>query len=305
MLSDAQTKMRVRCRSSAPLSVDHPNDPDARPHCLPRFLPPNWRHSLLGVLFIILLISVTGTRGENGPELGAPNPGFQPVNQLRVSGNACGPAALLSAFGFGSEKWQEPGKAVKGDGDRARITYVIRGYGMRKSAHLERPRWNKTSGVGLLDLTDIANEMRGSRWLPTLRNEVLILGSRETQTKLLKRTHSRIAKSLKSGFPPIVSLQRLAMRGNGSGPTKSWHVVHGHFVVIIGLPAKLPRNATSIPIRYADPWGGRILEGTLRADPNAGYPAIIADTPETKVGKRYLKDGEASIVTLAAVIGVL
>ena len=82
-------------------------------------------------------------------------------------------------------------------------------------------------------------------------------------------------------------------------------MVHGHFVVIIGLPAKLQRNATSIPIRYADPWGGRILDGTLRADPNAGYPAIIADTPETKVGKRYLKDGEASIVTLAAIIGVL
>lgn len=258
---------------------------------------------MIRAVALTLVLAVTSARGDGDFDLVAANPQFEPLNQLRVSGNACGPAALLSAFGFGSARWQEPGKAVPGDDDRKRISYVIRGYGLRQSNHLERPRWNKTSGIGLLDLTDIGNEMRGTRWLPSLRNEVLILKSRESHRELLERTHSRLAKSLKNGFPPIISLQRLALRANGIVEAKSWHVVHGHYVVVIALPKKLEKNALSLAIRYADPWGGRLLEGTITADARTGYPALLTDMPESKVGKRYLKNGETSIVTLSAILG--
>ncbi len=249
------------------------------------------------------LLALAAARGGSGLDLVAANPGFQPLNQLRVSGNACGPAALLSAYGFGSDRWQALGTAVPGETDRQRISHVIRGYGMRRSSHLDRPRWTRKSGMSLLDLTDIANEMRGGRWLPALHNEVLILKPRESPRKLLKRTHGRIAKSLKRGFPPVISLQRLAMRPSGADKAESWQIVHGHFLVVIALPAKLTKNATTLPIRYADPWGGRVLEGTLRIAPQTGYPALVADTPATMVGKRYLKPGETSIVTLSTILG--
>ena len=255
------------------------------------------------VLTLTLGFSLAAARGSDEYDLVAANPGFQPLNQLRVSGNACGPAALLSSFGYGSDRWQALGRAVPGTDDRKRISHVIRGYGMRRSSHLDRPRWTKSSGVSLIDLTDIANEMRGKHWLPTLRNEILILKPRETHPKLLKRTHARIAKSFRNGFPPVISLQRLAMRPNGSGESESWQVVHGHFLVVIGLPKKLEKNTAILPIRYADPWGGRVLEGTIRISPQTGYPALVADTPSTKVGKRFLKKDETSIVTLSAILG--
>ena len=75
-----------------------------------------------------------------------------PVNQLVVSGNACGPAALLNAFRFGSENWRKAGAAVKGNNDRERILSVIRDIGMRPSKHLpSRARWSRR-GVGVADL---------------------------------------------------------------------------------------------------------------------------------------------------------
>ncbi len=171
--------------------------------------------------------------------------------------------------------------------------------------HLDRKRWNRTSGVGLADLTDIANEMRGESWLPEIRNEILLQGKRESQQKLLKRAHARLEKSFKNGLPPIISMQRLALRKSAGSPTPAWHLVHGHFVTVVAMPDKLDRKATSFRFRYADPWGGRVAEGVIRTSERSGYPALAADVPKSEVGKDRLQTGESSIVVLAAALGAL
>jgi len=237
-------------------------------------------------------------------DLTPPNPTFTPVNQLKISGNACGPAALLNAFGFGSQKWQELGTAVPGSTDRSRLTYVIRGYGLKQSQHLDRLRWTKTRGVNLLDLTDMANEMRGSRWIEKIENEVLLKERRESDSELIRRIHSHLAISMKKGLPPIISLQRRARPSRKDASAIDWRLVHGHFVVLAALPAKLDRKATGFSFRYIDPWGGKIHEGSLRIDPNCTYPAAVVSVPNSDVGKRSLKKGESSIVAIVATIGV-
>lgn len=253
------------------------------------------------ILPALLLAIALPASGEL--DLTAPNPTHSPVNQLKVSGNACGPAALLNAFGFGSAKWLELATAVPGKDDRSRLTYVIRGYGLRQSSHLDRLRWTKTTGVNLLDLTDMGNEMRGSRWMPKLRSEVLLKGARESDLKLLRRIHDRLAQSMKKGLPPIVSLQRLAASASAAPGPLNWRLVHGHFIVITALPSRLDRNANSFPFRYVDPLGGKILEGRVCLDPASTYPAALVSVPQSEVGKRYLKSGERSIISLAAALG--
>ncbi|NNC90393.1 MAG: hypothetical protein HKN82_18210 [Akkermansiaceae bacterium] len=236
--------------------------------------------------------------------LEAPHPGATPVNQLRVSGNACGPAALLSAFGFGSERWQAVAAAVPGRDDRQRIGSVIRLYGAKDSAHLRgRKRWNQRSGVNLLDLTDIANEMAGGRSVPRLDYEVLVQKRRESQAALLRRAHRRLARSLKRGMPPVISLRRLALRSPPGTDQKFWTLVRGHFAVVTAIPARLPRGARSFGFRYADPWGGEIHEGRFEARESANCPCLVAIVPRSTIGKRDLNGGESSIVTLAAAIG--
>lgn len=253
-------------------------------------------------ILIALLASTVASYGEL--KLVAPNPDFTPVNQLLVSGNACGPAALLNAFGFGSAKWQALGTAIPAQTDRLRLTYVIRGHGLKQSKHLDRLRWTKTTGVNVLDLTDMANELRGGRWMAKLRHETFIRERREPNEKLIQRIHTRLAHSMKKGLPPIISLQRLARPAGKPGSALDWRVVHSHFVVVTGLPAKLEKNATSFPFRYADPWGGKIFDGHIRIDPSSTYPAASVSVPKSNIGKRSVKSGEHSIIALAAGVGV-
>lgn len=237
-------------------------------------------------------------------DLVAANPAFPPSNQLRISGNACGPAALLTAFGSGTAPWQELVHAIPAKEDRMRLSYIIRGYGSRPSNHLDRKRWNRGGGIGLADLTDIANEMKGKRWLPKVRHQVLLQQKSGPQHKLLKLAHARLEDSFRKGLPPIISLQRLAYRKAPGAEAASWQVVHGHFVTVVAMPRKLSRRATSFRIRYADPWGGRVAEGIIRTNDQSGYPALLAEVPSSEIGKDRLKPGERSMVVLSAALGV-
>ncbi len=237
----------------------------------------------------------------------APNPGAAPVNQLAIAGNACGPAALLAAFRFGNEDWQRVSNGIKGDTDKQRLSTIIREIAMRPSKHLTgRTRWSR-SGVNVADLCDIANEMRGSIYLPTIRYEILFLGKGESQEQLLKRVHARLEKSLAKGLPPVISIRRFARKKDG------WTIVDGHFVTVCALPKKLEKGARSFAVSYLDPWGGRRCEGTIgisnqaflsgqNPDPTLS-PCLEAVFPQALVGKSRVPAGEPTVLTLAAAIG--
>jgi len=238
----------------------------------------------------------------------APNPGAVPVNQLAIAGNACGPAAVLSAFRFGSEGWQKAAAAVEGDDDRQRLRKIILGIGMRESGSLAgRPRWSK-SGVNVADLCDIANEMAAGRFLPELHYEVMILKPKESRQDLLERVHGRLEKSLAKGIPPVVGIRRFVMRKG------EWTVVEAHFVTVISVPRKLEKGSDSFAVTYLDPWGARRCEGRMaisdkeflagngQADPTLA-PCLEAVFPQALVGKNKVGKGEATLLTVSAAIG--
>ena len=239
--------------------------------------------------------------------LKAPNDQASPINQRRAYGNACGPASLLNAFQYGNEKWQKAFKAVPGNDSRTRLRYVVGTWGNRPSKHIKGVnRWNSKQGINLLDLNDMANEMRAPYFLPKIKHEVLSRGSREDVTKLLKRSHSRIADSLKKGLPPILSIRRYAHRYSQEVGGKSWWPIRAHFVVVIEIPKKLPRGATSFKIKYVDPYGGFTREGTIHTN-TGGFkncPYLATTMPKTLVGKSFVKANEETLLTFAAIIGV-
>ena len=261
--------------------------------------------AVVGLLFTLPLAAAPTLRE-------APNPGAAPVNQLAVSGNACGPAALLTALRSGATTWQRAAAAVAGETDRARLLTIIRTWGLRPSAALAgSKRWTR-HGVNLEDLRDIANEMTRSQLLPLLKSEVLLLQSGETPAQLLARAHARLSTSLRRGLPPIISIRRIVKRP-GKDKSPAWEVLQGHFVTIVGLPTKLERGATAIPVTYLDPWGGQRGTGSLTLSARAfltgqpGEPAhapcLEAAFPQAEVGKKLAKPGETTLLTLAAVIG--
>jgi len=236
----------------------------------------------------------------------APNKEAEPINQRRAYGNACGPASLLNAFQYGDAKWQKAYNAVPGTNSRNRIRYVVSAWGNKPSKHIKGvKRWNIKQGINLLDLTDMANEMRAPYFLPTVKNEILTLRSGETRTKLLKRSHERMAKSLKKGLPPIISIRRYAYRYSSAVGQKSWWPIRAHFVVVIELPEKLPKGAQSFKIRYVDPYGGYTRSGTISATTGQFIhsPFLIANFPKTTVGAYLLKAGEKTELSFSAIIG--
>ena len=232
-----------------------------------------------------------------------------PANQLVVAGNACGPTALLNAFRFGNPDWQRASNAIAGDTDKQRIYSIIRESGMRPSHSIKgRPRWSR-KGVNLADLHDIANELTRGHFLPLTSEEVLFLKPGETQEKLLRRVHSRFETSLAKGLPPVISLRRYALRRENGNPP-AWVVLDAHFVTLTVVPRKLEKNARSFPVSYIDPWGGKICQGSISipdravlANAAANSPCLEAVFPEARVGKKLIRPGEPTALTVAAVLG--
>lgn len=220
------------------------------------------------------------------------------ANQLVVSGNACGPAALLNSLRFADVRWRKALASIDGETDRGQLLTIIRRHGLRPSPHLGgRPRWSRR-GMNVVDLTDIANEITAPRGLPAIRHEILIANTFETTSpsRYLARTHRHLEKSLARGLPPILSIRRFAMRGG------EWVVIDAHFVTVIEVPRRLPRNAESFAITYIDPWGARRHQGEIRI--NSDFPGFPeADFPDARVGKTQLRPGEKSILAASAVIG--
>ena len=232
-----------------------------------------------------------------------------PANQLVVAGNACGPTALLNAFRFGNPDWQRASNAIAGDTDKQRIYSIIRESGMRPSHSIKgRPRWSR-KGVNLADLHDIANELTRGHFLPLTSEEVLFLKPGETQEKLLRRVHSRFATSLAKGLPPVISLRRYALRRENGNPP-AWVVLDAHFVTLTAAHRKLEKNARSFSVTYIDPWGGEICQGSIvipdravLANAAANSPCLEAVFPEALVGKKLIRPGEPTALTVAAVLG--
>lgn len=256
-------------------------------------------HLLILLVFLPTSLYAQGT-------IKAPNTEALPINQRRAYGNACGPASLLNAFQYGNTKWQKVYNAVPGHNSRTRIHYVVKTWGNRPSKHIKSvKRWNSKQGINLLDLTDMANEMRSPHFLPKIKHEVLTIKSRESRIELLKRAHARIAKSLKRGLPPILSVRRYAHRHSKAVGGKSWWPIRAHFVVVIEIPKNLQPNATNFNIRYIDPYGGFTHSGIIHTN-TGGFtnsPFLSTIMPKTQVGKSFVKPSEETLLTFAAIIG--
>ncbi len=233
----------------------------------------------------------------------APHLSAKPANQLVVSGNACGPTALLNAFRFASADWQRATHNITGTTDKAQIYTIIREYGMRPSLHLKnRPRWSR-KGVSIADLCDIGNELTRGQFLPQLTQQVLFRQPKESPEKLLTRVHRLLDTSLAKGFPPILSLRRYVQRGG------EWIVLDAHFVTLLSIPRNLEKNALSFPISYIDPWLGKICTGAIclpqrpiLATSNITSPCLEAALPQAAVGKKLVKQGEQSVLILSAAL---
>ena len=234
----------------------------------------------------------------------APKADAAPVNQLAISGNACGPAALLASFRCGNDAWQRAASSLAGTTDKEQLGLWIRRHGLQPSATLKgRKRWTN-AGINVEDLVVATNEMTRPLYLPAVTHEDHFLRSGEQPAALLRRTHQRLEKSLSKGIPPLLSLRRFVLRGG------KWVPLQGHFVTVTAVSKKLGSKEDGLSFAYLDPWGGKRSQGELRlpssqilATPGQPSPCLEALIPDANIAKKEVRKGEVTAVIPAAIIG--
>jgi hypothetical protein len=215
----------------------------------------------------------------------APNPAAQPVNQLAIAGNACGPAAALNALRHGSSPFQAAANAIPGDTDQRQLRHVILKHGGTWSRHVpQRYRWSRR-GINAADLTDAINELTAAHAAPRVQLRI------PSGIDSFSQSYHALARSLRRGFPPVVGLRRY----------DGVLAIDSHFITILQVPDALDAPATEFPIRYLDPMGGRVLHGTIRAQHGKQHTQLIALLPQTPVGLQRGK-GSSYLVMDALIV---
>lgn len=240
--------------------------------------------------------------------LSAPNPTPpEPINQLRTSGNACGPACILDAFQCGSAKWQYSAAQITGATQAERLLKIIRTHGNRPSKQLpKQKRWTRAEGINATDLAAIGNEMRKKMWMGTIRQRLLFRDQTKSPETHLNSTHKTLTNSLKKGLPPILTARRMIWKSPAEDQPKTWLTVKRHYLVLTGLPKTLNANATSFPVTYREPWGGYSHQGHMRIPKPSELSTntVILEFPETTIGKTLIQKGEVSTLSLSSLVGL-
>lgn len=250
-------------------------------------------------LFFLLLLTLIPLSSQE-LNLAAPNANFDFVDQKGNIGNSCGPASLLNAFGSGSAKWQKAFQKIPGSNDSTRIAAVINSWGLSPSSTLpNRKRWERRGGCNFVDLAAMAEDMRKLEWsLTKVQSDLFFAAPGQESLGQLHQAHKRLQKSLKKGLPPILSVRRFVFRKG------HWQSVHGHFVVLTAMPAKLSRGALSFPIEFVDPIGAKSYRGQVSfADTDSGLPSLVLVCPSSSIGKPQTSSGERSSLGLTGAIG--
>lgn len=227
----------------------------------------------------------------------------QVVDQLVVSGNACGPAAVMNSMRYGRGKWHDMEGLLAGKDDREKIKGIIEKYGMRRSKHLpDRARWTKR-GVGVVDLLDMINEMSAERMGPRFGVEMMYLADRESPEAMLKRARVKVQASLKRGVPPVVSLNRYVRRVSSSG-LETWVMESAHFISLVACEER----EQGLLVHYLDPWKGRDAYGQLvlpmrgMKDPQGRVVHLEGKLDGLSMGQ--VGKGQQSYVAVVGLIGV-
>ena len=259
-----------------------------------------FRRRRIEVAFLALLACVC----HAGDLREAPRSDAAAVNQLAISGDACGPAALLSSFRCGNEAWQRAAASLPGTTDREQLGQWIRRHGLQPSETLNgRKRWTN-AGINVEDLVAATNEMTRPLYLPAVAQDNLFLRRGEPPEALLRRAHQRLEKSLSKGIPPLLSLRRFVLREG------KWIPLQGHFVTVTAIPRKVGRGEKSFRFSYLDPWGGKRGKGEFRvparpvlASDGQLSPCLETLVPDANIAKKEVRRGEITAVIPAAVIG--
>lgn len=193
-------------------------------------------------------------------------PKQQPLKQHELHKLACGPCAIIHAFRYASEDWSTSGFDKKSYLQQA--DYITHTLGSTPStSHTGKTKWNPQRGMSILDLTAIAN---------TLSPRSIIAFP---PPSALSAQHKILSKSLKKGFPPIISIKQQIHKKFRSQKGYYWIATKGHFVTIIRLSPNIDTENQEFWFDYLDSFDGLIHRASIST---ASQEPLLTTSPLTR-----------------------
>ena len=209
---------------------------------------------------------------------GAQEPQDKPavLTQAEVGDNACGPCVLINSLARGDAKLKSLLDVIPGETRHDQVRHIIKKYGSKPSEEYKgkKPRYQETSGITWIDMRHIVNELFADYELDPVQGTYLDRGKKEPLAEHLKRVHRLLARSLKAGFPPLLSVRSFYAKDQGKeGKEFLWEGLHGHWVTVVDIQPDLADNEKGFRFGYADPSTGKIEYGYAYFDEARSFTA--------------------------------
>ncbi|MCG8600377.1 MAG: hypothetical protein MI807_09580 [Verrucomicrobiales bacterium] len=193
-----------------------------------------------------------------------PRSGIVNQRDFEVSRNACGPASILNLLKFSREEYLTIYHKMQTTEDGARIGMLINQY-FRDRKSVVKPGQNRWGVHGIFseDLAAGLNEWLAGSGVPELQSDYLDRIAGETEGEHMRRVHEMIAKSLRNGVSPILSLRSFVVRTRTPGKP-GWETGLHHNVVVADVDEK--PGALGFQVTVLDPAGAREVPVFIHRD---------------------------------------
>lgn len=197
------------------------------------------------------------------------------ISQQLYSNTACAPTAVLNALRFGNENLQSLYSRIEGNDAKQKLHSIIEKFGQKKSHVKEKSvLFDNKVGMKADDILPFYNHILETFSHEPVQGLYFDKLAGETTLEHLKRIHRLLLNSIKSGYPPVISLRSFAAQRDTSDNSFKWQGVSAHVIVITRIPANLESFQKGFSFTFIDPESGTLSEAYLHIEEIRGFAAI-------------------------------
>lgn len=197
------------------------------------------------------------------------------ISQQLYSNTACAPTAILNALRFGNDNLRSLYSRLAGNDAKQKLHAIIEKFG-HKNSHVEAQNALFDNKVGMKadDILPFYNHILKVFKHEPVQGLYFDKLASETTHDHLRRTHSLLLDSIKSGYPPVISLRSFAAQRDTNDNSFKWQGVSAHVIVVTRIPASLEPFQKGFSFTFIDPESGSLSEAYLHIEEIRGFAAI-------------------------------
>ncbi|MDG1670358.1 MAG: hypothetical protein P8H96_05800 [Akkermansiaceae bacterium] len=203
------------------------------------------------------------------------------IHQKAIGKNACGPCAYVNSLLRSGNK--QALESLEGDTSADKVRFFAETFGNVPSIYEHKPETAYSDGDGVTDqdLLKMVNQSRKSSGQSAVSGEHILRKPGESPTAFLERIRASIAKSIASGFHPLLDIRCSKPVEESDGETR-WHKIAGHWVCIVAIAHAAD---DLLVLEVADSYSGKVVSLALHCDiPNkAVVPVTLSFSEKGKV----------------------